>query len=277
MMTRTRKRRPDGLLPGVLAELDKWAGRIEANLRNLRRPSPILPADVGKHLQAVMLAQENIVEDARYFKIVPNDYLVELNEAHYNRHYKSVEKLVCEQWRKKLLEVLNTTNSRQGYKEYRFGGRVRIRIRPVANLGEGEVRIHCQVNSEVGALAARTVSACLELLVGGRQWPLREEITVIGRDDACDIFLDMPLVQQTRLISRQHAYIRHENNRFLLYDGSPDGLASVNGTFVNGQRISPIGHGLQDGDIIILAALNPSRPRLYTPGVAAFRFRANCG
>lgn len=276
-MTKTRQHRPDGLLPDMPGKLDRLAGRIEARLQNLRRPFPILPADIGKRLQVVMLAQENIVEDVRYFKIVPNDYLVKLNEDHYNRCYKPVEKLVCEQWREKLLEVLNTTNSRQGYKEYRFGGRVRIRIQPVANLGKDEVRIHCEVNSEVGALAAGAVSACLELLEGGWQWPLREEITVIGRDDACDVFLDIPLVQEARLISRQHAYIRHEDNHILLYDGSPDGQASVNGTFVNGQRVSQAAHVLQDGDVIILAALDPSQPHYHTSGVVALRFRANCG
>jgi hypothetical protein len=234
-----------------------------------------LPADVGKRLQEAMLAQENLLEDARYFKIAPNDYLVELNEANYNQHYKPVEKLVCEQWREKLLKLLNTTNSRQGRRVYRFGGNVRIRIRPVAELGEDEVRIHCQVNAEVGAVAVEAVLPCLELLAEGRQWPLGEEITVIGRDDGCDVFLDEPLVQLTRLISRRHAYIRREDDHFVLYDGSPEGKASLNGTFVNGQPVLAGGHILQDDDLIILAALEPGHPCLDTPGVAAFRFQTS--
>jgi hypothetical protein len=276
-MIRTRKRRPDNFLHDVLGELDKLANRIDANLQDLRRPTPILPADVGKQLLEAMLARENLLEDVKYLKVVPNDYLVQLNEANYNRRYQPVEKLVCEQWREQLLEALNTTNSRQGRKEYRFGGRVSIRIQPVANLGEDEVRIHCQINPEVGAAAAGAISSCLELLSGGQQWPLREEITVIGRDDACDIFLNLPPIQQTRLISGKHAYIRQEGNYFRLYDGSPDGKASINGTFANGQRVSPTGHLLEAGDVIILAALDPRQPRLDTPGVAAFRFRAACG
>jgi hypothetical protein len=267
-MIKTRKRRPNNLWANVLGELGKLAER---------RPAPILPADVGKQLLKVMFARENVLEDARYLKVAANDFLIELNEANYNHHYRPVEKLVCEQWQKRLLEALNTTNSRQGRKEYHFGGRVRVRLRPRANLGEAEVRIHCRINPEVGASAAGAGSACLELLSGGWQWPLREDIIVIGRDDTCDIFLDTPLVQQTRLISRQHAYIHHENSRFLLYDGSPDGMASVNGTFVNGQYVSPAGQVLQDGDVIILAALDSNQPCLNTPGVAAFRFRANCG
>ena len=272
-MTKTQKRRPDNLLPDVLGELDKLAGRIDAGLQNLRRPGPILPADVGKQLLEAMLARENVLEDARYLKVVPNDFQVELNEANYQRHYQPVEKLVCEQWRERLLEALNTVNSRQGRKEYRFGGRVRLRIHPAADLAEDEVRIHCQINAETNV---RPVLACLELLSGGQQWPLQNEITIIGRDEACDVPLNLPLVQQTRLISGQHAHIRHETNRFYLYDGSPEGKASVNGTFANGQRVSPAGHLLQDGDLIILASLDPRQPRVDTPGVAALRFRADC-
>lgn len=274
-MIKTRKHRPDNLLPDVLGGLDQLAARIDASLQNLRQPAPILPADVGKQLQETMLARRNMLEDARYFKVVPNDYLVELNEANYRHGYQPLETLICEQWRERLLEALNTTNSRQGRKEYRFGGRVRIRIQPAANLSEAEVRIHCRIKPQVGAAAAG--SACLDLLPGGQQWSLREEITVIGRDEACDIFLNMPPVRQIRLVSGQHAYIRQERNEFWLYDGSPDGKASVNGTFANGQRISPAGHQLKAGDIIILAALDPGQPRVDTPGAVALRFRATSG
>lgn len=275
-MTKTRKRRPDNLLPDVLGELDKLAGRIDNSLQNLRRPGPILPADVGKRLPAAMLARENVLEDAHYLKIVPNDYLVELNEDNYRQRYEPVEKLLCDQWREKLLKTLNTTNSRQGRKEYRFGGPVRLRIQPVADLGEDEVRIRCRINAETRN-AAGAVPACLELLSQERQWPLQAEVTLIGRDPACDIFLDLPAVHQTRLISGQHAYIRHQNRRFFIYDGSPQGKASINGTFVNGGRITAEGRELQAGDVIILAALNPAQPRLDTPGVVAFRFLTDCG
>jgi hypothetical protein len=267
-MTKTRKRRPNNLLTNVLGELGKLAER---------RPVPILPADVVKHLLKAMLAHENVLEDARYLKVVPNDYRVELNEVNYNRHYQPVEKLVCEQWQERLLEALNIANSRQGRKEYRFGGRVHIRLQPTTTLDVDEVRIHCQINAEVDVSAGGAISACLELLPDGRQWSLRKEMTVIGRDESCEVYLDLPLIQQTRLVSGQHAYIRQEGDGFYLYDGSPEGKASVNGTFANGQRLSPLGHLLQEGDVIILAALDPQQPRIDTPGVAAFRFRAGCG
>ncbi len=275
-MTKTRKRRPNHPLPDVLGEVDRWADRLEAGLQSLRRPGPILPADVSRRLQETMLARENVLEDVRYFKIVPNDYVVELNEDNYQRRYKPVEKLIYQQWRDKLLEVLNTTNSRQGRREYRFGGRVNIRIQPVTDLGEDEVRIHSQINPDVDASMPGAVTACLELIPGGRRWPLQEEITIIGRDEPCDVCLDIPLVQQMRLVSGQHAHIRQKDDRFYLYDGSPEGKVSVNGTFVNGRRVSPAGQELHEGDVVILAALDPSQPRLDTPGVVAFMFRTNC-
>jgi hypothetical protein len=272
---------PRRLTDVLREELDKLAERIDAGLPGplrwlvfSQRGAPIRPADVRKYLQAAMLAPENILEDARYQKVVPNDYVVELEPTNYERHYKPIERTVVEQWRQKLLELLNTTNSRQGRKEYRFGGRVQIKIQPAPNLAEHEVRIRCQINPEVGV---SPVLACLELIPGGRQWLLREGVTVIGREEPCDICLDMPLVQQKRLISGQHAHIRHEDGRFYLYDGSAHGRASRNGTFVNGRPVPARGHLLEDGDVVILASLDPRQPRADTPGVAVFRFRPSCG
>ena len=50
----------------------------------------------------------------------------------------------------------------------------------------------------------------------------------------------------------------------------------MNGTFVNERRIGPEGWRLRDGDVIILAALDPDRPRTDTPGVVTLIFRRRC-
>jgi pSer/pThr/pTyr-binding forkhead associated (FHA) protein len=61
---------------------------------------------------------------------------------------------------------------------------------------------------------------------------------LIGRDpNLCDVVLD------DRDVSRQHARIRQEGKEFFIYDD-----ASMNGTFVNGQRIDRA--PLHDGDRI---------------------------
>jgi hypothetical protein len=264
-------------------ELDRLTDRLDAGLPGQlrwpifsRRGTPVQPADVSKYLQEAMLAQENLLEDVKYHKVVPNDYVVELNPDNYEQRYQPIEKMVCEQWRKKLLDTLTTANSRQGRKEYRFGGRIQIRIQPVSQLGEDEVRVRCWINPSVEAAVPKKILACLELMPGDRQWLLREEMTLMGRDEPCDICLDLPVVQQKRLVSGQHAYIRHSDGRFRIYDGSPGGKASLNGTYVNGRRVATAGYELFDGDIIILAALDPDQPRSDTPGVVTLRFRVNC-
>jgi len=116
-------------------------------------------------------------------------------------------------------------------------------------------------------------TAFLELVTGDRRWPLYPGDNTIGRDEACDIFLDLPLVQEKRLISAIHATLRLQGEQCFVFDGSPSGKPSANGTYVNNRRIPASGVSLQNGDILILAALNPDAPRWDTPGVAAFRFR----
>lgn len=72
----------------------------------------------------------------------------------------------------------------------------------------------------------------------GQEFPLGQ-VTNVGRDAAqSDIVVDDPSV------SRQHARLRLENGRFVLYD-----LASANGTSVNGQAIQK--QPLRDGDKIL--------------------------
>lgn len=64
------------------------------------------------------------------------------------------------------------------------------------------------------------------------------EVTNIGRDASQnDVVIDEPSV------SRQHARVRLENGRFVLYD-----LASSNGTFVNNQQVQK--QTLLDGDAV---------------------------
>jgi hypothetical protein len=272
-----RKRSPVSHLRHALLGLTRLPGRIDAGLQEqirrpfvFRRSRPILPADASRYLEKAMLARENVLEDADYTRIVPNDYIVELNENNYKRNYEPIEQKVCERWQAGLLEVLNTTNDRRGRREYGFGGRVRVQVRPVSDLAEGELRIWCQINPDVDAAST---PAWLELIPDGRRWPLQERIVTIGRDDVCDIYLDMPDVQRVRLVSGQHARILQEDGEYCLFDGSPDGRPSMNGTFVNGQWVGPDGQELDDGDVIILAALDSNQPRSDTPGAVTFFFR----
>jgi hypothetical protein len=254
-----------------------WKGKVlQSRLPWGKRP--IRPAEVSEGLCQLMLRKEHILEDVNYNKVVPNRYIVELSVENYERNFLPIEKSVVQQWREKLLEHLNTTNSRQGRKEYRFAGPLHIEIKTSPDLLAHQVRILCWVQAESNTVLDPMVNvrSCLEMFPGDQRWPLRPGITCLGREEICEIHLDMEEVQQKRLVSGQHAYIRMEGGKIQLYDGSPAGKPSLNGTYVNNQRVPPGGHILKDRDVIILAALDPDHPRLDTPGVVALRFLQSC-
>lgn len=239
---------------------------------------PIRPAEVNNGLLAAMVDRTNTLEDARYQKIVPNQYIIELSEGNYARNYKPIEVDILRQWKDSLLERLMLANSRQGRKEYRFAGRLQLTIRAVDDLKDSQARILCQVASDdsSGNSPQRNITACLKWVDGERQWDLLSDIVTIGRDAQCSVYLDMPMVQDRRLVSGVHANLRYETGGYCIYDGEPGGKPSLNGTYLNGKAVSANGHKLQDGDIIILASIDPTDPRMDTPGVAVLRFQSAC-
>jgi serine phosphatase RsbU (regulator of sigma subunit) len=66
----------------------------------------------------------------------------------------------------------------------------------------------------------------LRELTGGREHPLRGKVTLIGRDAACDV------VVRTEQTSSRHAIIVQAGESYYIED-----LESVNGVYVNGQRV----------------------------------------
>jgi hypothetical protein len=241
---------------------------------------PDRPADVGDELCAALLARENILEDANYQKITPNQFIVAIGDENYARNYHLLKDQILRQWNEKLLACLITANSRQGRQEYRFAGPLSIEIRPAADMGPSQIRIYSRVNtgnesiSQAGIQAE--LAACLERLPDRRRWKLKNGILTIGRDPGCDIYLDNPAIQEKKLVSSQHAYLRCKAESYHLYDGSPDGKPSLNGTYVNLRRLPAGGVELKNGDTILLASLDVTRPNPDTHGVAAFHFYQNC-
>lgn len=235
------------------------------------------PAEVGDHLRSVMLAPENLIEDAQYNKIVPNHYVVEIGESHYTRYYQPIAEQIVQQWQAKLLEHLNTANSRQGRREYRLAGRLEVAIRPAADLPATQARVLSRFLADRGEQQpVETLPACLELLPGGRRWQLRPGTVTLGRNESCDITLNLREVQQKRLVSGLHAYIQCEEGQYRIFDGAPGGRPSLNGTYINNQPVPAGGRLLQDGDTILLAAIDPAQPRADSPGTATLRFHLEC-
>ena len=77
---------------------------------------------------------------------------------------------------------------------------------------------------------------------GTRAIALDQQVCMLGASPASDVFIDNPY------ISRQHAQIIREGDRFLIRD-----LDSKNGTFVNGTRLKGESHRLRGGDRVELA------------------------
>lgn len=241
---------------------------------------PDRPADVGDELCTALLARENILEDANYQKITPNQFVVEIGIENYARNYQLLQDQILHQWNEKLLVHMLTANSRQGRREYRFAGPLKIEIHPVEDLGTSQIRIYSRVKTG-GEFDSQTggqieLSACLEILPDRRRWKLHPGIVTIGRDSSCDIYLDNPVIQQKKLVSSQHAYLNCKTESYRLYDGTQNGNPSLNGTYVNLHRLPSSGVELRNGDLILLAALDANRPNPDTPGVAYLRFYQDC-
>jgi hypothetical protein len=84
----------------------------------------------------------------------------------------------------------------------------------------------------------------------GHHFPLTNKINIIGRSDPkSGIFVDVDLkglVTDPKIVSRRHAQIEQEGDRFYLTD-----LASTNGTKLNGRRLAPKEKNpLSNGDAI---------------------------
>lgn len=96
--------------------------------------------------------------------------------------------------------------------------------------------------------------AYLEALNGsqtGRHYELDKSIAILGRHPDCEIILD------SGAVSRQHAKIRRDGDRFVIED-----LKSRNGTFVNGHLLAEP-QKLTDGEMIRICDLE-------------FAFRGDC-
>src|SRR5512142_2458745 len=109
---------------------------------------PIRPADIGGELRDVMLARENMLEDVNYQKVVPNRFVVEVSDGNYARQFRPIEGQILHQWRERMMEELVTANSRRGRKEFHFGGRLQVEVRPAVDLKDNEARILSRIEPD---------------------------------------------------------------------------------------------------------------------------------
>lgn len=253
---------------------DRWKARSIRHFWPWDR-GPIRPAEVIDAICELALDRKNILEDANYAKNAPNQFIVEIGLENYRSQYQPIEGTILQQWEGRLKEHLMLANDRLGRVEYRLAGPVKIQIRAAEALRDDEARVLFRLDAGAPSMQ-HNVTACVELTADGRRWQLKSGVNTIGRDPGCDIYIDLPAVLSKRLVSSRHAFIVCDGARSRLFDGDPAGGASLNGTYANNRFVTPEGHELQDGDLIILAALVLGRPRPDTPGTAVLRFRGSC-
>jgi len=230
------ERRLEGMVEGAFARAFK---------------SEVQPVEIASAIQREMDDRAAIVAQGR--TLVPNDFVVELAEADYERLEVYADSLGVE-----LATLAREHANEQGYS---FVGPVRLRFEGVPEQTTGTFRIRSGVirGSTVEGGEIRQPSSDLprspgtlpgspRLLVSGpqadgdggqRTYDLASPLTMLGRGTDCDLRLVDPGV------SRHHAELRVEGEEVVLVD-----LGSTNGTFVNGEPIRRI--TLADGTRVTL-------------------------
>jgi pSer/pThr/pTyr-binding forkhead associated (FHA) protein len=105
--------------------------------------------------------------------------------------------------------------------ERRITGRCQLRAWDVIRLGAVELEVTDPNTHRPEDWALRTESDLL-----ASQFHVLRPVTVVGRDPACDLSID------SNLLSRRHAELIIEEGHLKVVD-----LGSVNGTFLNGEKI----------------------------------------
>lgn len=87
----------------------------------------------------------------------------------------------------------------------------------------------------------------------GRDFRIEKDVSVMGRDGTCDYVIE------DETVSRQHARVRLEGGKYIIFD-----LGSGNGTYLNGDKVQRA--ELQDGDVVkigeSLVLFKEAKPRL---------------
>jgi hypothetical protein len=165
-------------------------------------------------------------------KIAPNRYTLSLRPDMY-REYAAL----ISEYEKELTErVKQELRARR----YQKRGQVEVKLIEGDAGQRDELVIVCVISMDT---VVQTPT--LQLLGGGKRYPLRNGTTTVGRMPGTDICLT------NEQVSRRHADIRATPGGYLLVDRK-----SANGTFLNGQRLTPEKpETIRDGDRIRFATV----------------------
>lgn len=239
---------------GFLSELEGNLEKIIEGFFKDKFKGSLQPVDMAKRLARVMREQRRTgLKDI----FVPNRYEIHLNPEEYKANEPVIERLSG--------ELQEYVAGKAAEKKYTMLGRIAVSFDQDEAVAPGEMVIKSYFDEEANELEERTPvteatmqfvpikgelapparvlpepAAGLEVLEGpfsGRRYPVEGNLVVIGRKEACDVFLP------DESISRRHALISRVGHQFYIKD-----QASTNGTYINGSRVEQ--KELMPGDII---------------------------
>lgn len=245
-----------GLFSGLEGNLEKY---IEGFFKD-KFKSRVQPAEIAKQLAREMRNHRRVSINNTY---VPNEYHVMLHPEDWE-NVGSFNKMLS-------LELQDYLQHKAEEKGFTLVGQPQVILEKNDNISLGNISVQAEFSEAVPVSIEslrqehvvdeepdqntqmyqplrdtspmskiEPVVARLEVTKGqdcGKEFPLGNYQTIIGRRETNDIMLN------DISVSRRHAQLEHNNDRYVLTD-----LNSTNGTFVNGHRITK--QLLEPGDII---------------------------
>ena len=184
--------------------------------------SGLRPVELGRRLVREM--DDNRSVGVRGGTVVPNHFTVTLSEEDLEQ-FEGVQDSLCR-------ELADAAREHARDEGYGFMGPVEVEMEPDAKLHTGAFQILGRMVEGVGGAGAGSI-----VLPSGERFSLTETTITIGRHPESNMVLADPNV------SRNHAEIRPQGDRFVVVD-----LGSTNGSRVNGVRVDT--QVLEDGDEI---------------------------
>lgn len=182
--------------------------------------SGLRPVELGRRLIREM--DDNRSVGVRGGTLVPNDFTVHLSESDLEQ-FEGVQDSLAR-------ELADAAREHARDEGYAFMGPVEVHFEVDGRLRTGAFQIAGRMVEGEGGAGAGSI-----VLPSGDRFSLTESIISVGRHPESNLVLADPNV------SRNHAEIRPQGDRFVVVD-----LGSTNGTKVNGVRVTT--QVLEDGD-----------------------------
>jgi hypothetical protein len=182
--------------------------------------SGLRPVELGRRIAREMDDRRSI--GVKGNTVAPNHFTVELSSTDWDEFDDVADAL-----RRELCDAAREHARDEGYA---FMGPVEVELVQSDALRTGQFRLVGRMREGEGGSGAGSL-----VLPSGDRFTLGEHVVGIGRHPDCNLVLADPNV------SRNHAEIRPQGDRYVVVD-----LGSTNGTRVNGVRVDE--RVLQDGD-----------------------------